>query len=847
MTARFILLHAMREARGATRRIGPYLLSITLGVGALVAIHSVRAAVVDGVNTQARELLGGDARLGASAPFPPPVRALIDSLRRQGVRVAETTTLPSMVLGPGGGVTRLLQVRAVTADYPLVGAGDATPPDAWRWLHAGGAALPEPAALLQLGAEAGDTLSIGFTRVRVVGSVADDAAPEGGFRSALGPRIYIAERDLPATGLLVVGSLARYEALLAVPAGFDLDGFEAAHDSLFHASRVGFDTADERARSLARGLEDLSRFLGLIGLAALLLGGIGVASAIGVFTREKVPTIAVLRCLGATSRDVFLAYLAQAALLGLVGALAGVALGIAAEPVLVAGLRSSLPVHASFAVDPGAVIAGVLTGLWVAVMFALIPLLDVRGVSPLQALRREYGSGRATLRARLIAYAALALSVVALSLWQAPNAGIGFAFAAAISAAVALLWALALGLVRAVRRFFPRRARYPVRQGIANLFRPRNQTVAVTLALGFGVFVIAALFVVQQSLLEELRIDPGTGRPNLLLFDVQRDQGEGVRSLLAEHGVELRQLTPVVPSRIAALRGRTADEWLADTSEAAPEHWALRREYRNTYRDTMTSAETLVSGHWWSSAARNGAAPLLSLDADVAEELGVGIGDTIIWDVQGVRIASVIGSLRKVDWTRFEPNFFAVFQPGALEQAPQMLVGLASVPNDTMRARVQVALVSRFPNVSILDLDRVQKVIARITSRVATAVRVVGLLAIIAGLIVLFGAVGTTRQQRLRESALLKALGADRARIRTILLTEYLALGVLAAVAGALLGLAAGVALTTGFFHLELQLPAARLVGLAVAVVALTAGVGVMGSRGVLSRPPLAVLREAAE
>lgn len=847
MRLRFILAHARREARSSARRLGPYVLSITLGVGALVAIHSFRAGIDRSVGAQARQLLGGDAHLSSAHPFPSRVLTMLDSVSAAGDRVAYTTTLASMVRAPAHGTVRLLQVQGVTADYPLYGGLEAKPAGAWTALQSGDVALAEPSALIQLGASVGDTLTIGSARFRLIGTVSD-ATPDVGFRAALGPRVYLARSALARTGLIVTGSLARYEAFIATPSPQQASAFVAAGDSLFHADRIGVETAPQRARRLSRELDSLSRFLGLVGLIALLLGGIGVASAVAVYTREKLPTVATLRCLGARQGDVFLAYLLQAGLLGLIGGLGGVVLGILARAVLGQALASSLPVQVGFSIDPTAVLAGVLTGIWVALVFALIPLLEVRGVSPLKALRRDYETTTAPRALRLAAYLAVVASVVALAVWQAPRARTGVAFAAGVTVVVALLWGLARVLMRAARRLLPARAAYTLRQGIANLFRPHNQTVTVTLALGFGVFIIGTLLVVQHSLLSRFRIAALAGRPNLLLFDMQPDQMPGVRALLAAHGVALQEPTPIVPATIAAVRGRTVAEWMADTVRAGhPARWALRREYRDTYRDSLTATERIVAGKWWTGPVRPGQVVQVSLDQDVASELRVGLGDTIVWNVQGVHVPSVVTSLRHVEWARFSPNFFAVFQPGALEHAPQMVVALANVPGDSARAHMQVALVRRFPNISVLDLERVQQAIASISNRVSLAVRVMGGLVIAAGLIVLFAAAATSREQRLRESALLKALGADRRRIRRILLTEFAALGTLAALTGALLAVAAGWALDHRFFNLPFVLPVGELLALAAVVTVLTLAVGLLNAREAVRRPPLAVLREVAE
>ena len=320
-----------------------------------------------------------------------------------------------------------------------------------------------------------------------------------------------------------------------------------------------------------------------------------------------------------------------------------------------------------------------------------------------------------------------------------------------------------------------------VRQGIANLHRPRNQTVAVTLALGFGVFLLSTLYLVQVNLLDAFRLETAEERPNLLLFDIQRDQADGLAELVAGRGTALRDLTPIVPARIAAINGRTASELMADTTDASPSRWTLRREYRNTYRAEVAETERVVAGEWWGGES---ALPRISLEADLADDLRVGIGDRITWDVQGVPIETTVANLREVDWMRFAPNFFVVFEPGVLEAAPHSLIALARVPDARARAELQRDIVEGFPNISALDLAVVQEAVDNVIGQVTLAIRFLALFSIAGGLVVLVGAVSTSRVQRAREAALLRTLGATGQQIRRILLTEYAALGALAGMVG---------------------------------------------------------------
>lgn len=868
--AGFALRQAARETRASWRRVGLYMASITLGVAALVAINSFRANVQASVGGSARELLGADLRLRSSMPFPPAVQAVVDSMARSGYRLDYETDLVSMGLAARTGLTRLVRVVGMGDALPFYGRYVTQPAGVWQRFRQENGALVDPGVLLQLGMRVGDTILLGTRRFPVIGTVLSGGS-DVSLQSAFAPRVFVSLPALRSTGLLAFGSLARYEVYMAVPSAGERERFVNGHRDAFRAVDVDVHTAEHIAEEITESLSMLSKFLGLVGLAALLLGGVGVGSAIHVFIKGRLETVAVLRCLGATQREVFAAYLLQSAFLGLLGSAAGAALGIAVQAVLPRLMPIALEVP--FALDPPAILAGLATGVWVAAMFALLPLLGVRDVAPLQALRRDYEPPRRRLDwRRALAYVLLAGSILALSVWQAPALRIGLAFALALALVALILWLIALALVHGTRRFFPEHARYVVRQGVSNLFRPHNQTVAVTLALGFGIFLVATLYLVHGAILDRIAVSGIASRANLLLFDMQPTQVPGVRAVLARRHLALMDVTPIVPARIAAVKGRPVADILATLprhrpgevrdeppdrppqqgqrggaqAPRQPHAWALRREYRNTYRDTMTSSETLVAGRWWPRGSRAGAVPQVSLEEGVAGELGVALGDTITWDLRGVMVPSVVTSLRRVQWARLSANFFVVFQPGAIDAAPQTDVALVNVPGgDNALARVQAELVRAYPGITMLDLSLIQRTLDAVLGKVTLAVRFLALFSLGAGLIVLIGALATSRFQRVRESALLKTLGATRRQVLQVLFTEYAALGLLAGLTGTLLAVAGGWALVHFFFKFAFRPPVLSLLASWAIVAALTVAVGLLNSRDVLRRPPLAVLREA--
>ena len=856
MRLRFAWRLALRELRHGLRRVGVYMASITLGVAALVSIHSFRDDVARSVQEEADVLMGANARLEDDVPYPPSVDAVLDSLAGAGVGVARVTTATTMVYAPSSDLVRLMQVRGIDVGYPYYGDVSTSPAGIWGAHLEPGRVLVDPAVLIQLSVEVGDTIVVGRTPLEIAGTV-DDLPTDLAYQTAIGPRIHISQETLEASELLGVGSLARYEAFLRLPDIGERREVRERYDSIFDAADVDYDLAEEQARSLSNGIRFLGRFLALVGLGALLLGGVGVASAIHVYIREKRASIAVLRCIGAGQATAFVAYLIQAAILGLAGAGAGVALGVLVQALLPIVLADVLPVDVTTRVSPTAAAAGLGIGVWVAVIFALIPLLGARDVPPLAALRQDF-EGRPRWRdpLRLAAYAMLVGSVLLLCVIEAPEAEVGLAFAGALAVATALVAGTGWLMTRAARRWFPARASYPVRQGVSNLFRPQNQTVAVTLALGMGAFIIGTIVQVEGSIRDDLTLSFGEGRPNVLLFDVQPDQVEGVLGLIPQAARPTADVVPLVTSTVAAINGQTPEELRANpVREERPQGWALRREYRNTYRSDVGRAEQLVRGRWWDGTPGSedgtrvawGDLARVSLEEDVAASLRVELGDTITWDVAGIRIPTVVTSLRRVDWDQLEPNFFAVLEPGVLEDAPQMIVVVARLPDDAQRAALQRDLVGAFPNVSALDFSRVQEAIDTVLSRVRQAVGFLGAFSALAGVLVLLGALATSRMQRLREGALLKTLGARRNQVLTVLFSEYVALGTVATASGLVLAVAAGALVVPLVFQMTYSVRLGALATIWTAVVLLTVVVGLLGSRELLRRAPLPVLREAPE
>ncbi|HEX3534987.1 MAG TPA: FtsX-like permease family protein [Gemmatimonadaceae bacterium] len=840
---------AWRESRTARRRLLLYMSSISLGVAALVAIDSFSTNIVQSVKDQSRALMGGDISFNSSKPFAPAMDSLFDSLAHHGLSFARVTTFPSMAVVPRTAGTRFAQVRGVTDNYPFYGNIVTEPAGRWPMLRTGANAIVDPSLLTSLNARVGDTLRLGFGTFTIIATIKDVPAAAG-IAEMLGPRIFIPAKYIAETQLLVFGSTADRSVLAKLPPNVDPDNFVKPLRKRIENQQVRLRTVTQTEMQTSDAIENLTSFIGIVGLVALLLGGIGVASGVRAFVARKIDTVAVLRCLGASSGQVLAIYVVQAAGMGLAGAAAGAALGVAIQFILPQALTDFLPIDVKVSLVPVAVLTGLAVGGWIALIFALRPLLALRNVSPLQTLRRDTDAEVLRMHwsdlPRIAVDVALVLSVVAIAFLRARTARQALSMSAATGVAILALGASAALLSWAARKGLRTGWPYVVRQGVANLYRPGNQTRAVVLALGFGAFLVSTLYLVQHNILRRFTTAAAESRGNVVFFDVQQDQAAGLDSIIRSRGNEIVQTAPVVTMRIAAINGKTISDMPAARERGGRAGWAFRREFRSTYRDKPAASETIVSGKWFGAKALTAAQDTgeISLEEGIAKELIVKLGDIIVWNVQGVEIPTRITSLRKVVWTRFEPNFFVVFAPPVLKDAPKQYVLLTQVKDPQGVTLLQREVVNRFPNISSIDLTSIKRTVDRIVGRVSLAIRFMALFSLAVAIPVLFSAVAATRRARVREGVLLRTLGATRGQIAKILLAEYSLLGVLGGLTGMLLSMAGGWAVVRYLFKMPFALPLAPITGIALVIVALTLLIGLLAGRDVFRETPIAALRD---
>ncbi len=835
----FLLRMAWRDSRASRQRLLWSTLCIVAGIAALVAVGSFGRALEQGVEQQARSLLGADLTVGSRVRFSPEHEAFLESL---GGDQAREITFTTMVVFPGRDASRLAQVRALEGDFPFYGTLETDPPEAERMFRtAEGGVLVEESMLAQFEVKVGDPVRIGRFNTRVAGALRKVPGETVVF-ATMAPRVYLRLADLESTGLLQQGSLARYRRLYRLPAGTDVPALVERNQERLDALRLSATTVQERKEDLGQSMRNLQHFLNLVGFVALLLGGVGIASAIHVHVSQKLSTVAILRCLGCSTAQAFGIYLVQAMALGLVGAALGTTLGIAIQQLLPRVVADFVPIEVESRVSPGAILEAGAIGFLVCLLFALWPLAAVRRVSPLQVLRVAYESPRQRDRLQWLAGLLLVVVVTAFALAHTQRWRDGLGFAAGLFAAFGVLTAMAHLAVRAARHLRLPGWPFVVRQGIASVHRPHNRTPLLVVSLGLGTFLLLTLHLTQVNLLKEWISGRDSGRPNAILFDIQPDQREAVAQLVRDEGLPVVDEAPIVTMRLARLKDRDVSSLLGDASSKLP-GWALRREFRSTFSDRLRDSEKLTAGQWIATHEAGTEPVPISIEDGIARELGVGLGDEIVWDIQGVPLRTRIASLRTVDWKRVQPNFFVVFPRGPLDDAPAFHVLVTRVESATESAQLQRALAERFPNVSALDITLVLRTLDQVLEKIAFVIRFMALFTVATGLVVLVAAVVSGRFQRVRESILLRVLGASRRQVLRILMVEYATLGLLASLTGVILALGASAALSWWVFEIPFRPPLLAPLIAVGAVTLLTLTTGWLASRGIMRHPPLEILR----
>ena len=867
---RFVLLMAAREIRASWRRLLFFFVCVAIGVGAIVALRSMIQNVRTDLAGEARALIAGDVAIATNRPWTDDLRAAIDrrlseapvEARQDAVEVA---TMVRPEEGRGAATAKMVELRGVQAGFPLYGR--VVLQDGSTFTHdrlGNRGVLVRPELLAQLGLAVGDRLMVGGTPFTIRGVISQEPGRRAGAFS-FGSRVLIDLDDLRSTGLLTFGSRARYEILLKVS--------ESAVQPLTRDLRQRFGNRFVTVRSF-RSTEDqigddlvrAENYLSLVGFVILVLGGIGVWSVTRVFVRQKIRSVAILKCVGATTRQVLSAYVLQVVLLGLAGSALGIVLaraGLAAIPASVAATLGT----ARTTLTASAIWQGVSVGMLVSLLFSLVPLLEVRRVKPLLLLRGGAASGLAPqavlppwwtmagTRTRLAAVDWLQVAVaggvsaalVAIASWQAASLRVGLVVCIGFAAVAFVLHLSSTAIVYAVRPLARARA-FPLRHAVLSLGRPGNQTRVILLAVGLGSFFVIGVRALQANLLEQFSLELSSSGADMFLIEILPDQVDQVRAFLEARKAPASappRLIPVLRARVTGVRGR---ETTLESFDDVRRQGALAREYVITYRDRLESNEKVIDGAFWTGQPPldERASPVeVSVERSIHQRFRINVGDIVRFDVLGRRLEARVTSVREVEWEDARAGgFMFVFRPGPFAHAPQTWIGILRAPEDpTERGRFQRDLVARFPNVSAIDVREVLATLSGAVRNLTLAISIVGGIALLSGVLILVGAVAMTKFQRVYEAAILRTLGANTRMLAAMLAVEYGVLGLLAGVVGG----AGALALTWGVSRHVLDIPwrpnpLLASIGAAITTV-LVGSVGVIASYDVLRKKPLGALR----
>ncbi len=837
----FVWRMAWRDSRSSRGRLMFFALAMLVGVAAIAGVtafgDNLRQAVID----QSRSLLGADLVITSRRPFTDQQVKIFQSFKGE---MSEGANLSAMIYFSKSNDGRLIQLRAVPDVFPYYGDFTTEPPTAKDTFRRGGV-LVEESLLAQYDAKVGDTVKLGNWTGVIAGKLQKVPGETIAF-GTIAPRVYISVEDLKETRLLRPESLARFRVSFRFPDTVNVDDLMEQVKPELAAMRLNVETVQERREELGQRMTNLYNFLNLAGFIALLLGGIAVGTALQLHIRQKLATVATLRCLGVEANRTMAVYLVQAMVIGTVCAFGGALAGVLVQRALPDVMRDFLPFAVEFSFSWRALLQAALFGLAFCGLFALLPLLPVRDIPPLAALRRNWeDTPKRLTKAQFIVVLLLGAGIIAFSVSQSHDWRVGLGMAGGLSVAIGLLALVAQGLRQSARKLARISLPFVWRQGLASLHRPNNRTLILLLSLGLGAFLLLTLRLTEHSLLHGLLPQNETNRPNAILFDIQSDQRAGVQEILEKQGLKVMQQVPVVNMRLQNLKGTAVDDILKDEDSEIP-RWTLRREYRSTFRNTLGDSEELLEGVWPPAEFNATGTIPVSLEEGIAKDLQVKLGDELIFDVQGVPMTTKIVALRKVDWRRLEPNFFVVFPNGVLEDAPGFYITATFVATPQISAQMQRTVLQKYANVSIIDLTLVLQTLDDIFTKVSSVIRFMSLFTVATGIIVLAGTLLAARFQRVRESVLLRTLGASRQQVQQIQFVEYLCLGGLAALAACFLALAANAALAFWVFKMTWVVDWLSVALTLVALPSLTIIIGWLTNRGVANHPPLEILRAEA-
>lgn len=829
---------AWRDARRERGLLLMFMSAIILGISALVAINAFNDALVNDIDKQASTLLGADLEFSSNKPIKDEALAVIDSVVAERSEVRE---LLSMAYFPEVDKSQFVRIRALQGGFPYYGEIKVEPRSSVRTLQSQIEALVDRDLLSELGLSIGNKIKLGETTFTISGALAQ-AFGGASISGSFAPIIYIGLPYLEGTQLVQPGSLVDYDQYFLIKEGVDIDGLIRNNKEDLRALGVRTETIASQKEDLSEAFDSLNNFLNLVALVALLLGCIGVASSVFVYVKRKFKSIAILRCLGMSGAQAMQVYLVQILVLGIISILIGIGLGSLVQKFLPIILVDFLPFDVQLQFSWMAVIEGFIIGVLLTSLFALWPLLEIKKVSPLRVLRSVGNSTSTWSRQTMLVIAAIILAIWMVLWYLTKDVLMATYLTLGLTISFLFLYMLANVLGRVLKKYLPSQLDFVWKQGISNLYRPNNQTSTLLISIGLGTGVLATLFIVQSLLLNNIQKMDAGNQPNMILFGIETNQKDSLAEITRGFDMPVIQEVPIVTMRLEGWQGRSKSDWLEDTTRKA-ENWVVHREARVTYRDTLDENEELLQGKMGMPVRGMSDTVFVSLAERYANALNVGLGDELIFNVQGTRLQTFVGSIRKMEFASMQARFFIVFPSGVLEEAPQFHVLVTKSPDGTTMANYRTEVVKAFPNVSVVDLASILQTVNEIFKKISYVIQFMAGFSILTGLLVLISSLWLSKFQRIRENALLRTLGASSRQLLSINLIEYAFIGILASFSGILLAVGASYLITIFRLDLDYDISWTSLALVALIITSMTVIIGMWNTRDVLKTSPKTVLQ----
>ena len=852
----------MAECRGSWHRLIFFIACIAIGVGAVMSVKSFSANIANSIQRESKSLIASDIEIRGSWPLSDEELKIVTQLTEGYTHVQTVVELKAMALIESAedrpSSSMLVELKAVPKNYPYYGNIEVFPDAPFQTLLLGNSALVEKSFLVKSNLKIGDYFQLGGKRLSVNGVIKRE--PDRAITLfSLGPRVMISSKVLDETKLIQPGSRIRYRTQVKIPQGIAVKPLVSKLKMGFSGSGVKIQSYQEAQPALRESLKKFELFLGSIGVIALLVGGVGIAMITSTFLHLKLINIAILKCLGVQTLQILKVYLIQVMFLGLTGSLLGIAGGFGLQGLVGSGINRyfSVVIVNQWVWKPAfeALILGMVTTF----IFSVWPLLNARRTPPAMLLRQddnESGFGVSTEMKpyrnkwlfifrnfntlypdRLLVVTIAGLGLALITFWQAGSFKAGFIFFSGMIGATAILIFVTRVILKFLKRL-PKPRSITSRYGITNIYRPHSQAVSIVTAVGVGVMLILTVQLIQSDLLDFIDKNAPVDAPNFFFIDIQPDQVKRFENSVKKiPEARLTSMVPIIRSRLHAVADKPIKEMKFDNQQTKR---FFHREFVLTYTDTLPEENIVIEGQWWGNSEEN--FPTVSVERDAANTFGVSLGSQVTLNIQGTFVTSTVTSIRRVNWNNRRTNFYMILSPGSVKNLSYNFVATAQVPEEDELA-LQTFVAESLPNVTAISTRQILMRAREVLDRISLLVRMLSVFTITTGLVILSGAIASTKFRRMREAAILKTVGATKRAIAGILGYEYLLLGLIAGGVGSLLSILFSYGIDKHLVRLDWGFRPLPIIIAVMATVFLVWVIGLLSSWSILKNKPLQTLR----